>query len=231
RAHPGRWSGRDLPDAVRPWERTTHRWARTHPSSACSGRSSAPCPPARGTVRPTGGHAWRRARAGPAGKAAPRRCRRPRTRWRPRCSSTRSVLGVVGLFCAGLHGLGAFPARTLATRPAFGVPLSVATLLLLSSVVTTVCVDDLPHQLVPDHVLAAELAERDVVDVVQDVFDGAQATALTTRQVHLGDVTGHHDLGTETQTGQEHLHLLGRGVLCLVQDDEGVVDRIVCQQE
>src|SRR5699024_9160557 len=144
------------------------RWARTHPSSACSGRSSAPCPPTRGTVRPAGGHAWRRARTGPAGKAAPRRCRRPRTHWRPRCSPTRSVLGVGGPFGPGLHGLGAFPARTLATRPAFGTPPSVVTLLLLSGVIATICVDDLPHQLVPDHVLAAELAERDVVDVVQD---------------------------------------------------------------
>ena len=44
-------------------------------------------------------------------------------------------------------------------------------------------------------------------------------------QVDLGDVTGDHHLGAEAQPGQEHLHLLGRGVLGLVQDDERVVER------
>ena len=38
------------------------------------------------------------------------------------------------------------------------------------------------------------------------------------------DVTGDHDLGAESQAGQEHLHLLGRGVLGLVEDDERVVE-------
>ena len=44
-------------------------------------------------------------------------------------------------------------------------------------------------------------------------------------QVDLGDVAGHDDLGAEAEPGQEHLHLLGRGVLRLVQDDERVVER------
>ena len=44
-------------------------------------------------------------------------------------------------------------------------------------------------------------------------------------QVDLGDVAGDHDLGAEAEPGQEHLHLLGRGVLRLVEDDERVVER------
>ena len=44
-------------------------------------------------------------------------------------------------------------------------------------------------------------------------------------QVDLGDVAGDDDLGAEAEPGEEHLHLLGRGVLRLVQDDERVVER------
>ena len=38
--------------------------------------------------------------------------------------------------------------------------------------------------------------------------------------VDLGDVAGDDRLGAEADPGEEHLHLLGRGVLRLVEDDE-----------
>jgi hypothetical protein len=41
--------------------------------------------------------------------------------------------------------------------------------------------------------------------------------------VDLGDVTGDDGHGPEPDAGQEHLHLLGRRVLRLVEDDEGPV--------
>ena len=47
---------------------------------------------------------------------------------------------------------------------------------------------------------------------------------LPAGQVDLGDVAGDDHLGPEAQAGEEHLHLLGRGVLGLVQDDERVVE-------
>ena len=50
-------------------------------------------------------------------------------------------------------------------------------------------------------------------------------------QIHLRDVTGDDDLRSETEAGQEHLHLLGGGVLRLVEDDERVIERVVCEQE
>ena len=56
-------------------------------------------------------------------------------------------------------------------------------------------------------------------------WTSAQAAGLAGRQVDLRDVAGHHDPRAEAQPGQEHLHLLGRGVLRLVQDDERVVQR------
>src|SRR6476620_663812 len=39
------------------------------------------------------------------------------------------------------------------------------------------------------------------------------------------DDVGDHHLGAEAEAGEEHLHLFRRGVLCLVKDDEGVVQR------
>ena len=47
---------------------------------------------------------------------------------------------------------------------------------------------------------------------------------LLARQVDLRDVAGDDDPGAEAEPGQEHLHLLRRGVLRLVEDDEAVVE-------
>src|SRR5690606_34969 len=94
---------------------------------------------------------------------------------------------------------------------------------LFPDVVPAVGVHDRAHQLVPDDVFTGQLGEPDVVDAGEDLLDRAQPAGGAAGQVHLGDITGHHDLGAEAQPGEEHLHLLGRGVLRLVQDDEGVV--------
>ncbi len=56
-----------------------------------------------------------------------------------------------------------------------------------------------------------------------DLQEPGAAAALG--QVDLGDVAGDDDLRAEPEAGEEHLHLLGRGVLRLVEDDERVVQR------
>jgi hypothetical protein len=43
-------------------------------------------------------------------------------------------------------------------------------------------------------------------------------------QVDLGDVAGDDHRRAEAEPGEEHLHLLRRGVLRLVEDDERVVE-------
>ncbi len=48
--------------------------------------------------------------------------------------------------------------------------------------------------------------------------------------VDLGDVAGHDHLRSEADAGEEHLHLLGRGVLGLVEDDEAVVERAAAHE-
>ena len=49
-------------------------------------------------------------------------------------------------------------------------------------------------------------------------------------QVDLADVAGDHGLGAEADARQEHLHLLGRRVLRLVEDDEGMVQRAAAHE-
>ena len=57
-----------------------------------------------------------------------------------------------------------------------------------------------------------------------------QAALLPARQVDLRDVAGDHRLGAEADAREEHLHLLGRGVLRLVEDDERVVERAAAHE-
>src|SRR5215831_11740238 len=77
-------------------------------------------------------------------------------------------------------------------------------------------VHDVPDKPVPDHVMAGQPGELDVFDAYEYLLHQPQPAGLAGWQVHLGDVAGHHHPGAEAQPGEEHLHLLGRGVLRLV---------------
>src|SRR4051812_4092910 len=86
-------------------------------------------------------------------------------------------------------------------------------------------IDDARHQRVAHDVLRGELGEGDAADVGEDAPHFYQPAFLAAREVDLRDVAVHHRLGAEADTREEHLHLLGRGVLRFVEDDEGVVER------
>ena len=86
-------------------------------------------------------------------------------------------------------------------------------------------VDDARDQRVAHHVLAGEAGEGDAAHVLEHFLRFDQAALLAAREIDLGDVAGDHRLGAEADAGQEHLHLLGRGVLRLVENDEGMVQR------
>ena len=88
---------------------------------------------------------------------------------------------------------------------------------------TVVGRDDVSHDLVPDHVLGLQVHEGEVGHTTQDLFESHQSGAAA-GDVHLGHVAGDDRLRAEADPGQEHLHLLGAGVLGLVQDDERVVE-------
>src|ERR671911_2123859 len=67
--------------------------------------------------------------------------------------------------------------------------------------------DDPLDELVPDHVLAAEADEVDVLDPGEDVADLDQTGGRALLQIDLGDVPRYHELRAEPEPGEEHLHL------------------------
>ena len=74
------------------------------------------------------------------------------------------------------------------------------------------------------HVGTLEVRKCDIVDTAQNLLNVSK-TATTTHQVALAQVAGNHELGVKTQARQEHLHLLGRGILRLVEHHEGITQR------
>src|SRR5712671_1327239 len=85
--------------------------------------------------------------------------------------------------------------------------------------------DDLLHQLVAHDVAIVEMDERDAVDRADDLHRLDEPRGAPLGQVDLRDIAGDHGFRAEAEARQEHLHLLGRRVLGLVQDDERVVQR------
>src|SRR5215831_17641230 len=89
--------------------------------------------------------------------------------------------------------------------------------------VLAVGLDDALHELVAHDVLMPEVNECDSVDGGEDLLHLDQPRRLVAGQVDLGHVARDDYLGAEAEARQEHLHLLRRGVLSLVEDDETVV--------
>src|SRR5882757_11177612 len=92
-------------------------------------------------------------------------------------------------------------------------------------------VDDFGDQPMPDNVCASEFGEVDIVDAVEDLHHRTQARGCAAGQIYLRDVAGDDDLRAKAQAGQEHLHLLARAVLRLVEDDERIIERVVREEE
>src|SRR6266496_5426210 len=92
-------------------------------------------------------------------------------------------------------------------------------------VVASVGFHDVLHDAVSDHVPGRQVHEGQPVDAGEDLTHDVHAGVLAGRQVDLGDVAGDHGRGVEPEPGQEHLHLLRRGVLSLVKNDKRVIKR------
>ena len=76
-----------------------------------------------------------------------------------------------------------------------------------------------------DNVLARQLAEGNSVYFFQYLHCHIKAGACTGRKVLLRGISGYNDFGTETDTGQEHLHLRRCRILCLIKDNKRIVER------
>src|SRR3569833_3055730 len=79
--------------------------------------------------------------------------------------------------------------------------------------------NDPGHQLVANDVLTREPHLRDAFDAVEPPGGLGEAGGLAVRQVDLRGIAGDDHPAVLAEPGQEHLHLHGRGVLRLVQDD------------
>src|SRR3990170_931586 len=104
--------------------------------------------------------------------------------------------------------------------PRRGTASWIETLFLLR--VLLVGIDDARDQGVAHHVLGAELRKGDAAHALEDAARLDQAALAAAREVGLRHVAVHHRFRPEADAGEEHLHLLRRGVLRLVEDDEGV---------
>src|SRR5262245_23302137 len=90
--------------------------------------------------------------------------------------------------------------------------------------VALVGIDDALHQGMAHDVLRIEVGKRDTPHALQHFLRFDQATLLAAREIDLGYVAVHNRLAAEADACQEHLHLLGRGVLRFVQDHERVIE-------
>ena len=79
------------------------------------------------------------------------------------------------------------------------------------------------HQRVSHHIGGLENREGNATNSVQDITRVDESADLALLQVHLRDIYGDHRLGAKSDARQKHFHLLRRGVLRLVEDDERVV--------
>ena len=76
----------------------------------------------------------------------------------------------------------------------------------------------------PHHVAPGKVAKGDVFDAFKNAAHTLEA-GIAVRQVDLGHVTRDNHFRIKAQTRKEHLHLLRRGVLRFVENDEAIVER------
>src|SRR5947209_20481360 len=87
------------------------------------------------------------------------------------------------------HAATALP---LTTHPA---PLTTWLLLFLPRLIILISLDDLLHERVPDNVRLGQVHDADALQVTQAVDGIDQTAAHLARQIRLGDIAGHNDLG------------------------------------
>ena len=79
-----------------------------------------------------------------------------------------------------------------------------------------VSVNDARDQRVAHDIAAGEVAVRNALGVAQNALRVDQTAGLATGQIDLADIARDDGAAGKAYAGQEHLHLLGRGVLRLV---------------
>src|SRR5215510_4176381 len=75
------------------------------------------------------------------------------------------------------------------------------------------------------HITLRKVDKVNALDALQDMLNLDKPRILAAGQIHLGDITRDHSFRIKAQTCQEHFHLLHSRVLCLVQNNERVIER------
>src|SRR5262245_58827322 len=117
-----------------------------------------------------------------------------------------------------------------AGRPRPSLTTTASRLLSGSTAVRFVGLHDLLHELMAHDVALVEVDERDALHLADHLHRLDEARRAPGRQIDLRDVARDDRLRSEAEARQEHLHLLRRGVLRLVEDDEGVVERAAAHE-
>src|ERR1017187_8711243 len=81
------------------------------------------------------------------------------------------------------------------------------------------------YESVTHHIRILEVTEANALNSLEDVDRVQQSRFTRIGKVDLCDVSCNHRLGTVAHACEEHLHLLDRGILRLVHDDESVIER------
>lgn len=85
--------------------------------------------------------------------------------------------------------------------------------------------DDFEHEGMPDNIAAAERVKIDARNVLENAANFEQAALFGPREIDLRDVARDDHPGFFAEAGEKHHHLLGGGILRLVEDDEGIGER------
>ena len=85
-----------------------------------------------------------------------------------------------------------------------------------------ICSDDQLNQLMADYIFISEIDKFYILEVRKDSLRLDQSASFSRREINLGNVAGDHGFRTKSDAGQKHLHLLARGVLCLIKNDERI---------
>ena len=90
--------------------------------------------------------------------------------------------------------------------------------------------DDLGDEVVTHHVRLVHRDELDSFDSLQDPLGLHKAGVLVAGQVDLGYIASNEELGVLSHAGEKHLKLGLGGILRLVQDDVGIVERAAAHE-
>lgn len=85
--------------------------------------------------------------------------------------------------------------------------------------------NDALHKRMAHDVALAELDDGNPFHRFERVLRLDEAGFLGVRQIDLRHVAGNHGLAAVAKPGEEHEHLFGGGVLRLIKNDKGVVER------